>query len=72
MTETIVVAPGGVGSLVAAVIEAILRLGCAVEIDNNFETRDASPVNGGVEVWSCTLSVWAPGLDVAPVTISIR
>ena len=65
MGETVGIAPAGGRVLAAAVVEAVLRLGCAVQVDDDLETGLAGPVDGGVEVWCSALRIWSPWFDVA-------
>lgn len=48
VAETLGITPARGRCLVAAVIEAILRLGCAVEIDNDLESCQPGPVDSPV------------------------
>jgi len=64
MAQTLGIAPGWPRCCVAAVIKAVLGFGCAVEIDDDFETGLARLVDCGVEVGSGTGDVRAPGLHV--------
>lgn len=65
MAQTVGVAPGWPICCMATVIEAVLGLGCTMEINDDLQTSRSRPVDCSVEILSCTSGIGAPGLYVA-------
>jgi hypothetical protein len=68
IAKAVGIAPARSRCSMPAVIEAILRLGCAVEIDDDFQASQSRPVNGSIKVRSSSLYIRAPRGDIAPVS----
>lgn len=67
VAKTISIAPARRRCPVAAVVEAILRLGCTVEVDDYFQASLSRPANGGLKIRGGALRVGTPGSHVTPV-----
>jgi hypothetical protein len=65
VANTITITPSWQRRSVAAMVEAVLGLRCAVKIDDDLQTALSGPVDSCVEVFSGTLRVWTPWRDVA-------
>ena len=65
--ETVGITPARICQLLTAMIEAILALRCAVQVNDDFQTGLARPSDSLIQIGCRTLSERAPGLDVRPV-----
>ena len=65
--ETVGITPARICQLLTAMIEAILALRCAVQVNDDFQTGLARPGDGLIQIGCRTLSERAPGLELRPV-----
>jgi len=66
--KAVCIAPARVLKPLTAVVESVLALWCAVQVDDDFESSLARPSDGLVEAGCSTLGERTPWLDVRPVT----
>jgi hypothetical protein len=68
VAKAICITPAGNRGPVTAVIEPVLRLWCAVEVDDHLQASLSCPVDRRINIRSSTLCVRSPRIHVAPVS----
>lgn len=60
--------PARCSNLLARVVESVLRAGCAVQVDDDFDADFPCPLNTLVKELGCALRIWRVGVVKGPET----